>query len=196
MQEDWHAGSRRLKKAPPVAGKSAVDGLLGVGMSDGGSFHPDVTRHQGFSGVATNVVAGRRAIEAGLPSVHAFPMVVRSHVVGTLNLFMDTPGPLPADDVVIAQALAHAATVALLQNQAIVDSRRLNAQLQGALNSRVTIEQAKGVLSGVARIGTDEAFVRLRSFARNHNTKLTEVSAAVANRTLPDSALAELTRAG
>lgn len=137
---------------------------------------------------------GRRAIEAGLPSVHAFPMAVRGDMVGTLNLFMDTAGPLPAADVVIAQALAHAATLALLQNQATEDSQRLKAQLQGALNSRVIIEQAKGVLSEFARIGTDEAFVRLRAYARNHNAKLTDVAATVAKRTLPDGALADLAR--
>lgn len=137
---------------------------------------------------------GRKAIEAGLPSVHAFPMAVRGIVVGTMNLFMDSPGPLRADDVVIAQALAHAATLALLQNQATEDAQRLTAQLQGALNSRVTIEQAKGVLSEIAHIGTDEAFVRLRAYARNHNARLTDVAVAVANRTLPETALAVLGR--
>jgi len=78
---------------------------------------------------------GRKAIEAGLPSVHAFPMVVRGTVVGTLNLFMETPGPLPDEDVVVAQALAHAATLALLQNHATEDSQRLTGQLHGALTA-------------------------------------------------------------
>lgn len=135
-----------------------------------------------------------RAIEAGLPSVHAFPMIVRTKVLGTLNLFMDSPRPLPVADVTIAQALAHAATLALLQNQAAVDGHRLTAQLQGALNSRVTIEQAKGVLSELAGIGTDEAFIRLRAFARNRNAKLTDVAAGVVNRTLPAPDRATLTR--
>jgi hypothetical protein len=51
---------------------------------------------------------------AGLPSVHAFPMRVRAHVLGTLNLFMAAPRPLSDADVLVAQALAHAATLALL----------------------------------------------------------------------------------
>lgn len=58
---------------------------------------------------------GPRAIEAGLPSVHAFPMRVHDTVLGTLNLFMSEAGPLATADVTLAQALAHAATIALLQ---------------------------------------------------------------------------------
>lgn len=120
-------------------------------------------------------------------SVHAFPMVVRANVLGTLNLFMIEARPLEPTDVVIAQALAHAATLALLQNRIAEDRQRLTAQLQGALNSRITIEQAKGVISELAHIGTDEAFLRLWAYARNHNTKLTEVAAGVVNRTLPEA---------
>ncbi len=135
---------------------------------------------------------GQLAMGAALPSVHAFPMRVRTHVLGTLNLFIATPMPLSDADVVVAQALAHAATLALLHNEAAQDSQRLTAQLHGALNSRVTIEQAKGAIAERAHIGTDEAFVRLRHYARGHNLKLTDVATAVVTRTLPDHVLARL----
>jgi GAF domain-containing protein len=134
----------------------------------------------------------KSALDAGFFSVHAFPMVVRSNVVGTMNLFMSTPGPLAKDDVEVAQALAHAATLTLLQNQATVVSHRLTTQLQGALNSRVVIEQAKGVVSELGHIDTDEAFVRMRSFARAHNDKLTDVATRIVNRQLLRPELAEL----
>jgi GAF domain-containing protein len=126
-----------------------------------------------------------KASLAGFASVHAFPMVVRANVLGTLNLFMTEGRPLGPSDVMVAQALAHAATLALLQNRIAEDRQRLTAQLQGALNSRITIEQAKGVISEMAHVGTDEAFLRLRSYARNRNAKLTDVAAGVVNRTLP-----------
>lgn len=132
------------------------------------------------------------AVPAGFRSVHAFPMAVRAKVLGTLNLFMTGPGPLTSSDAVIAQALAHAATLTLLQNQAAMDSQRLTGQLQRALNSRVTIEQAKGVISELARVGTDEAFTRLRFYARSHNAKLTDVASAVIKRTLPEADRASL----
>ncbi len=132
-------------------------------------------------------VFGRKAIEAGLPSVHAFPMRVRDTVLGTLNLFMAEAGPLASADVTVAQALAHAATIALLQDRAATDANRLSGQLQGALNSRVSIEQAKGAIAERAGIGMDEAFRRLRAYARDTNAKLTDVAEAVVSRTLPAS---------
>ena len=70
---------------------------------------------------------GRRAIEEGLASVHAFPMRVRDKVLGTLNLFMAEAGPLTSADVSVAQALARAATIALLQDRAAADANRLTA---------------------------------------------------------------------
>jgi GAF domain-containing protein len=133
-----------------------------------------------------------RAMSAALPSVHAFPMRVRTHVLGTLNLFMATPGPLSEADVAVAQALAHAATLALLHNEAAQDSQRLTARLQGALNSRITIEQAKGAIAQRANISTDEAFSRLRHYARDHNLKLTDVAAGVVTRNLPVAVLSIL----
>jgi len=132
------------------------------------------------------------ALQAGFRSVHAFPMVVRAKVLGTLNLFMTGPQPLTGSDVIVAQALAQAATLALLQNHAALDSQRLTAQLQTALDSRITIEQAKGVLSELARVDTDEAFARLRSFSRRHNAKLTDVASALVTRTLPETDRAQL----
>jgi hypothetical protein len=134
------------------------------------------------------------AMSAGLPSVHAFPMRLRAHVLGTLNLFMAAPGPLFGADVVVAQAFADAATLALLHSEAARDSQRLTAQLQGALNSRITIEQAKGAIAERAHITTDDAFSRLRAYARQHNPKLTDVATAVVTRTIPDAVLSELSR--
>jgi PAS domain S-box-containing protein len=52
-------------------------------------------------------------------------------------------------------------------------------ELQGALDSRVEIEQAKGLLAGRDGIGTDEAFRRLRRHARDHNLGIREVARQV-----------------
>jgi len=137
---------------------------------------------------------GPLSIEAGFRAVHAFPMRVRTDTLGTLNLFMTTPGPLRPDDVVVAQALAHAAALALIQNRSNQDAHRMTAQLQGALNSRIAIEQAKGVISEVAGIAPDEAFNRLRAFSRNRNAKLTDVSVRLVNRSLPPADRATLVK--
>jgi AmiR/NasT family two-component response regulator len=63
-------------------------------------------------------------------------------------------------------------------------------QLEAALRSRVVIEQAKGVLAEYLTTSVDEAFQLLRSYARNHNRKLTDVAAGVVNRQIASNAVA------
>jgi hypothetical protein len=135
---------------------------------------------------------GAVALKAGLPSVHAFPMRLRERVVGTLNLFMGQVGPLSAADIIAAQALAHAASIAVLHDNAALDSRIMVGQFQHALNSRVAIEQAKGALAERAGITMDEAFARLRRHARSHNLKLSSLAVSLVERTLSEAELAEI----
>ncbi|MEV8510164.1 GAF and ANTAR domain-containing protein [Actinoplanes sp. NPDC051475] len=121
-----------------------------------------------------------RAAAAGFQSVHAFPMRLRRQVIGALNVFGDTPGSdFADDDVTIMQALADAATIGLLQERAITRSEALTEQLQGALNSRVIIEQAKGAVAQAGGISIDEAFTAIRGYARRHNRRLTQVAHAI-----------------
>ncbi|HWS31138.1 MAG TPA: GAF and ANTAR domain-containing protein, partial [Actinoplanes sp.] len=121
-----------------------------------------------------------RASEAGFRSVHAFPLRLRYQVIGALNIFgSNTGGDFGAADVPIMQALADVATIGLMQERAIRRSEALTEQLQGALNSRIIIEQAKGALAQVHDISVDEAFRRLRAYARNHNRRLTDVAELV-----------------
>ena len=117
-----------------------------------------------------------RAVADGFHSVHALPMHLRGTTVGALNLFRIAHGTLGAEDVLVAQALADVATIAIIQHEAAVDAAVLNAQLGEALNSRIIIEQAKGRISEASGRGVDESFQRLRNHARNHNLRLTELA--------------------
>jgi len=116
------------------------------------------------------------SVAAGYPSVCAVPLRLRDAVLGGLNLFMTERVGLSATDIALAQALADVASIAIIQNQAALDAADREARLQQALNSRVAIEQAKGMLAEHAGVDMDEAFNRLRRFARNHNRRLTEVA--------------------
>jgi AmiR/NasT family two-component response regulator len=58
-------------------------------------------------------------------------------------------------------------------------------QLQVALNSRVTIEQAKGILAERLQMTPDQAFVLLRGYSRNYNRPLTQLAADVVAGTAP-----------
>jgi transcriptional regulator with GAF, ATPase, and Fis domain len=125
------------------------------------------------------------ALDAGFHSVYALPMRLRETTIGSLNLLRAERGILPQEDLTSVQALADVATVGLLQHRAAGDAQRLTAQLQHALESRVVIEQAKGVLAEFATIPTDEAFDRLRQYARDRNERLSDVARALVTRSLP-----------
>lgn len=125
------------------------------------------------------------AAKAGVASVHAVPMRLRDATIGALNLFGGTPGSLNEADLRLAQALADVATVALIQDRAATDKNLVNEQLQNALDSRVILEQAKGVLSYSGGLDMPAAYAALRMYARDHNIKLTELSRALVNRAVP-----------
>jgi GAF domain-containing protein len=121
------------------------------------------------------------AATAGFASVIALPMRLRGHVIGALNLFGTADAPPISDaHISIAQAMADTATITILQERAARSRSMVNEQLQTALNSRVVIEQAKGVLSTRLDISTHEAFEMLRSRSRSMRRRLTEVAEEVA----------------
>ena len=82
-------------------------------------------------------------------------------------------------------------SIGLLQERTIHRGEVLTEQLQGALNTRVVIEQAKGALARIHGVSVDAAVQRMRAFARSHNRKLTEVANAVVS---DPASVADLTR--
>jgi GAF domain-containing protein len=119
------------------------------------------------------------ARQSGFASVHALPMRLRTDVIGALNLFDTQPGALDQDTIRLGQALADVATIGLLQARAIRHRETLAEQLQTALNSRVLIEQAKGVISERRHLDMDQSFTLLRGTARTSNRRLSELARAV-----------------
>ncbi len=117
-----------------------------------------------------------RALEAGFRSVHALPLRLRNVTIGALNLFRSDEGALSDADVAAAQALADVATIAVLQHRAVRDTQLVNEQLHYALNSRVVIEQAKGMVAERKGLDMDQAFSTLRSHARRHSLRLVDVA--------------------
>jgi len=124
------------------------------------------------------------ALAAGFHSVHAMPMRLRGSVIGALNLFHTDRGEMRQDDLVAAQALADVATIAILQHRAAVEAQVLTEQLNHALNSRIVIEQAKGVVAERKGVNMEQAFSLLRNHARNYNRRLADVAQDVIAGTL------------
>jgi GAF domain-containing protein len=124
------------------------------------------------------------ALAAGFHSVHALPMRLRGTVVGALNLFHIDAGDMRLADIEVAQALADVATIAILQHRAALEGQLVNEQLQLALNSRIVIEQAKGMVAERLGLNMEQAFSTLRNHARNHNLLLVDVARDIITGTL------------
>ena len=116
---------------------------------------------------------------AGFRSVQALPMRLRGSVIGALNLFHTELGAMRPADVDAAQAFADVATIGILQNRATLEAQLVNDQLNTALNSRIVIEQAKGMVAERNNLDMAASFELLRSHARNHNLRLVDVALGV-----------------
>lgn len=119
------------------------------------------------------------ARDVGFGALHALPLRLREQTVGALNLFSIARGALSEPTLRVAQAMADVATIGLLQAQVISDRQLLAAQPQNALQSRVLIEQAKGVLAERLQIGMSQAFDSLRRYSRSRHQHLSAVAEAV-----------------
>jgi len=119
------------------------------------------------------------ATQLGYRSVHVLPLLHRTTVIGALSLFSHDAQRLDETDVQLIQALAHVATIGILQERAIAAGTLLTEQLQHALTSRISIEQAKGAISRIHGVSVDEAFTLMRGYARERSLRLSEVAYAV-----------------
>ena len=132
----------------------------------------------------------RHATQNGFAAFSAVPMRLRADVVGALNLFSADSRALGDEDIKVVQAMADIATIGILQERSIRDAHAFSTQLEVALESRVVIEQAKGIVAERSHVGVDEAFERIRGFARAHNRLLSEAARQIIDGSL---AVEELT---
>lgn len=134
--------------------------------------------------------------QAGFESVHALPLRLGDQEIGAMNLFCAEHMTLTPSEVSVGQALADVATIGLLQQRSAQRADVLAEQLQTALNSRVTIEQAKGALAEHLGIDVDTAFVRLRTYAIAHSIRLNDVAESVLYGDIDPHELRERTDSG
>ena len=132
------------------------------------------------------------AREVGFASVAAFPMRLRNEVIGALNLFSANPEVLTAENQQVAQALGDIATIGILQERVVSDAHVVTIQLEAALESRVVIEQAKGIVAERNFVSVDVAFSMLRTYARTQNRLLNQTAMDVIDGTLPANALTDI----
>ncbi|WP_432496143.1 GAF and ANTAR domain-containing protein [Kineococcus gypseus] len=119
------------------------------------------------------------AAPLGVLSVHAEPLVVAGRSIGALGVFREREGALDEVEAAVVRAMAALGAVGFTQLERVAAGRRVQEQLQRALDSRVVLEQAKGVLAERHRVSPDEAFERLRAAARTGRRPLHDVAREV-----------------
>jgi transcriptional regulator with GAF, ATPase, and Fis domain len=119
------------------------------------------------------------ALRAGVRSVSALPMRLRGEVVGVLNLLSDQHGDLGESSLNVGQAMADLATIGLSSGRSEQHRTLLAEQARAALQSRIVIEQARGVVAAQTGVSVEAAFTHLRGHARRHGTTLAQVATAV-----------------
>jgi GAF domain-containing protein len=129
------------------------------------------------------------ALDTGFHSAQALPMRLRGTIIGALNLFHVETGTMRTSDIQAAQAFADVATIAILQHRAVRETQVINEQLQNALNSRVVIEQAKGMIAEAANLDMEQAFAVLRGHARRHNLRLGDLARDITNGAVSPASL-------
>lgn len=124
----------------------------------------------------------------GIGAVYAVPLRRGERLLGALSVFSPEVAA-EGEELAIAQALADGAALGLLNHHAYAQYRGLSGQLQGALASRVRIEQAKGMLAERWATSPDSAFPALRQYARSNRLPLQQVAQDVIHRALTDAEL-------
>jgi transcriptional regulator with GAF, ATPase, and Fis domain len=89
--------------------------------------------------------------EHGVVALHAVPMRVHHHLIGALAVWAGEPVKLEEDQREATTTLAACASAYVLNHRAYEEMSELAEQLRTALESRVVIEQAKGVVRAARR---------------------------------------------
>ena len=174
-----------------VASTSEQSQLVEVLQLEAGA-GPCVECYLTGAAVAVDDIAGltkwldfrKAALSQGFRSVYAVPMRLHGRIIGAMGLFGAREGFLSTEDAAIGQALADVATISLMQERTIREAALVNEQLQLALNTRVLIEQAKGVIAHTAGVDMDAAFNLLRSHARANSQSLQVTAGLIVDRSL------------
>lgn len=118
-------------------------------------------------------------LEAGFGAAAGVPIRHRGENIGAVNLYANESRAWTTEEFTSGRLIADLAAGYLINSFMLRQSETVTQQLQQALDSRIIIEQAKGVIAGRHGVTTDAAFELLRNYCRSHRTSLRGVAAAV-----------------
>ena len=119
------------------------------------------------------------ATQLDMAGVAGIPMRLADQIIGALNLYSPEPRVWTDEDIAVAGVLADVATSYVVNASKLRQQEQLSEQLQQALESRVVIEQAKGITAQQKAISVDDAYQLIRRHARNNNASLRVVAEAI-----------------
>jgi len=119
------------------------------------------------------------AKQLGVAGVAGIPMRFDGEIIGALNIYSSQPREWSDQDIAVAVVLADAATSYVLNASKLHDQEELSKQLEEALESRIVIEQAKGITAQKKSVTIDHAYQLMRGHARNNHASLRTVAAAI-----------------
>lgn len=126
---------------------------------------------------------GPRVGRLGVHSVLSLPMLLPDHtVVGALNLYSHSKDAFDQDAARLGELFAGPAAVAVRNAQVLERAQVQAAQLQAALGSRATIDQAIGILRSRSGCTAEEGFARLRAISQAENLKLNVVAERIVKK--------------
>ncbi|MEU6389641.1 ANTAR domain-containing protein [Streptomyces sp. NPDC046939] len=114
--------------------------------------------------------------QAGYALPTAVPLRLRGESLGALLLLHTGDRALSPDDLLLAQALADAATIGLLHARTLGQQETVSGQLHAALHNRIIIEQAKGIVAVRRNISLNHAFDALRAHAHDHRARISAIA--------------------
>jgi GAF domain-containing protein len=118
---------------------------------------------------------GAQIVAHGFRSVHAFPLTWHGTAIGALNVFHADPVVLNDGDRLLAGTFADLAT-AVLARPLDTGVTALRQQIMAALDGRIVIEQAKGIIAYRENVEVSDAFGRLLQLAAASGRPLSQVA--------------------
>ena len=115
----------------------------------------------------------------GVLSTMSLPMVTHDGTIGAMNLYAESEGAFHSDDQRIGLLFASQAAFLLANAQAYWDARTLSENLEQAMQSRSTIEQAKGIIISTMAVDADEAMQVLIRQSQDQNIKLRDLAVEI-----------------
>lgn len=120
-----------------------------------------------------------QAGHVGVKAVASIPLRRTTETVGVLTAFSHDPVHWDNQDLMAAQTLAAVTLRFILTSLELQEHERISTQLQHALETRITVEQAKGIVSRDRDTTPDSAYQLIRRRARSHNATVLSVSRAI-----------------